>query len=501
MSSQRALPVDPTSATRSGRSEASGHDEYAGHASERLALGLFLSNPPQLIQQVGPPPIVVGDAAAAAMVRRLAVGCWEPWERVRIDCLSPDPTWVRTCATELRDLADVGLVPTTWSPDGMHAALNRLLAEWVPPPSRKALAGGAVVYVWMEDQELACRLATTIAKDAPAARVAVASMPQHLDQARIGHLGNLCVVDPAEGLPAARPENLLPGVLLREAGSWPDDVSSLFGRLRRGSGKPGIAGPGEVLGVSKQSSRVVAALIECAAQVPSILASVGIRLEETVSASAPDLLLGPSELIAVASRILEATGASGGTGTRGESFARALELASRLPCLVFRAGWRPIRPLGPHSVSSDEITVLAQQAHARYLVTSTRTANATNSDVAAAWEGLTAFDQNSSRAQVADIPVKLALAGSEWARDHEAAHFTFDDSTVETLAQHEHRRWSHYQRRNGRGGNVLVVPWGDLSEVEREYDREPVRAIPQLLATIGMAVVSAREFKEVTTGK
>jgi homoserine dehydrogenase len=60
----------------------------------------------------------------------------------------------------------------------------------------------------------------------------------------------------------------------------------------------------------------------------------------------------------------------------------------------------------------------------------------------------------------------------------------FSPDTVEQLAEKEHERWRSAEApRNP--GHPSLVPWDELSEEEKEKDREAIRGIPQLLASAG----------------
>jgi hypothetical protein len=75
----------------------------------------------------------------------------------------------------------------------------------------------------------------------------------------------------------------------------------------------------------------------------------------------------------------------------------------------------------------------------------------------------------------------------------------FGPDEVERLAREEHDRWARDLRRDGwqptdgpkdpdRKLHPLLVSWEELSEEEREKDRDPVRALPRMLAEAGLEV-------------
>ncbi len=66
---------------------------------------------------------------------------------------------------------------------------------------------------------------------------------------------------------------------------------------------------------------------------------------------------------------------------------------------------------------------------------------------------------------------------------------------IEMLAKAEHDRWATCKRLAGwRSGPVRdnalrihpdLVPWSDLTDATQDYDRDPVRKLPELLCSIG----------------
>jgi TrkA-N domain/RyR domain len=82
--------------------------------------------------------------------------------------------------------------------------------------------------------------------------------------------------------------------------------------------------------------------------------------------------------------------------------------------------------------------------------------------------------------------------------DPKAPGFAFTEQEVEELARAEHERWCRDLEREGwRYGDVKdpagklhpsLVPWSELPESERDKDRDPVRALPELLALVGFEI-------------
>jgi hypothetical protein len=108
------------------------------------------------------------------------------------------------------------------------------------------------------------------------------------------------------------------------------------------------------------------------------------------------------------------------------------------------------------------------------------------------WEELDETLREANRANVQDIPAKLARIGCVMvtSRGREAA-FSFTAEEIEALARVEHERWvSHEAHRGDRLTSFL--PWDELPESQRDKDRDMVRGIPAILARAGYAVLRVR---------
>jgi hypothetical protein len=119
---------------------------------------------------------------------------------------------------------------------------------------------------------------------------------------------------------------------------------------------------------------------------------------------------------------------------------------------------------------------------------------------------LVPFDQlppelrEQNRDSVREIPAKLAAVGYAIVAGAGAGDspFAFTPDEVERLAELEHRRWTEVHRAAGwRAGPTTdrsarrhpnLVPWADLPEADKEKDRVLVRAIPGLLAGVGLRI-------------
>lgn len=120
------------------------------------------------------------------------------------------------------------------------------------------------------------------------------------------------------------------------------------------------------------------------------------------------------------------------------------------------------------------------------------------------WERLPEGFRNSNRLQADHIPVKLLSVGW-YAADRPASSadtlVDFSQRTdehrkeVDLLAEIEHRRWIAERRLAGwvRGGrnpalrqSPYLIPWSDLAENIKDYDRQVVEALPRQLDLRGL---------------
>jgi hypothetical protein len=129
------------------------------------------------------------------------------------------------------------------------------------------------------------------------------------------------------------------------------------------------------------------------------------------------------------------------------------------------------------------------------------------------WADLDESRKEAMRSQARDIPVKLRMVNcviaplSDWA----ATDFMFTAEEIEALAIEEHDRWCRERRADGwtlakfpddpanarplmeeakrRKQTPYLVPWEQLPPDSAEIDRLSVRAIPAVLASVGLQVM------------
>jgi class 3 adenylate cyclase/tetratricopeptide (TPR) repeat protein len=144
---------------------------------------------------------------------------------------------------------------------------------------------------------------------------------------------------------------------------------------------------------------------------------------------------------------------------------------------------------------------LAKTSHERYCIEAkARGETPLTNRAMRPWEELPEDLKDANRAQVADIPNKLRLIGYELASSHglHPAKIDLSDAQIEELAIREHYRWMNDRVRHGwtygprrddaRKYHPLLIPWEELSEPEREKDRDTIRHLPRLIEKTGFRV-------------
>ncbi|MGE0142334.1 MAG: RyR domain-containing protein [Planctomycetota bacterium] len=115
------------------------------------------------------------------------------------------------------------------------------------------------------------------------------------------------------------------------------------------------------------------------------------------------------------------------------------------------------------------------------------------------WQDLDDSLRESNRALAADVSVKLQLIGA-WIVAHPTPNFEFTADEIERLATCEHERWNAERIAAGwtlgdrdvaNKKTPYLVPYADLPEDVRGYDRDAVRNIPRVLHSIGLGIERA----------
>jgi voltage-gated potassium channel Kch len=133
------------------------------------------------------------------------------------------------------------------------------------------------------------------------------------------------------------------------------------------------------------------------------------------------------------------------------------------------------------------IDTRARTAHERYLRVATAAGAAPGSRPALVpWDELPEDYRNANRAQADHIPIKLRAIGITTL----TADTQFTSDQIEHLSRMEHARWSadrliqgwtHGPRNDAAKTHDCLIPYDQLSEAEKEKDREVVRSIPSLM--------------------
>jgi len=117
----------------------------------------------------------------------------------------------------------------------------------------------------------------------------------------------------------------------------------------------------------------------------------------------------------------------------------------------------------------------------------------------AEWEELPEHLRESNRQQAADIFEKLRAIGCtvHEVGDGDVNALRFSDGEIERMAEMEHDRWTVERLADGwtpgardvhAKTSPYLVSWEELPEEVREWDREAVRPIPELLAAVGLEI-------------
>jgi hypothetical protein len=120
------------------------------------------------------------------------------------------------------------------------------------------------------------------------------------------------------------------------------------------------------------------------------------------------------------------------------------------------------------------------------------------------WSALDESLKKSNRAHARHIGVKLRSIGCEITplRDWQARDFTFTSDELEMLSILEHDRWADEKIAAGwtlgdedakLKKDPHLVPWHDLPRDIAEWDTNFVRAIPAMLAAVGLQIVDVNE--------
>jgi hypothetical protein len=109
------------------------------------------------------------------------------------------------------------------------------------------------------------------------------------------------------------------------------------------------------------------------------------------------------------------------------------------------------------------------------------------------WERVSERVREKNRRAARDIGHKLSAVGCRLApvRDWRCPLLVFTDAEVDRLARMEHERWLCERTANPEpadGPRTSLKAWDDLSETDRETNRNTVRRLPAFLALVGFQI-------------
>ncbi len=153
--------------------------------------------------------------------------------------------------------------------------------------------------------------------------------------------------------------------------------------------------------------------------------------------------------------------------------------------------------------STHELT--ARAIHEEYLQRGTESGlGALTNPAMKSWEELPEFYREANRRQADDIFKKLKMIQvtiiplTDW----ESPLFQFPLGEIEFLAQMEHARWMKERLNNGWSYGQIrdeghmkhpcMIPYEQLSEEEKEKDRESIRAIPKIIRKVDLDLISLK---------
>lgn len=462
--------VDDAALAAAWRAE--GH--HATSRTEALATAALRAVPPSPPDLAAPPPIVVGDTALAVeLARRIVVGWPRAGDPFDVHCVARDGA--NHLATATGGLASTLSIDEALDLDAVAAAIDDRIVAWSAPPVGHGTVTGPTLYIVASDDD-APELATTLAARFPTARTCLV-WPGEARDATPGvvtitpatHLADL-------GVLLMTPEVALAEEICTEVAGWPLDIATLFGPI-----DPPADRAHPLASLPKATRAAIEGL---ARHVAGLLVELGLMVD---SESGPArVILSPAELRLLRDRLVELVPAPEGVPD-AEHAQRALELAARLPTLLARTGRHPRRPDGYTDPFAD-VADLAVGVHSAYQRALQRLGLA-RATADLRFDELGPFEQESNRAQLADVPAKLAAVGLTVRVSHSPDTFVLSAEVVDRLAELEHRRWFQFERRNGRCDHTVAVPWDQLDEPFKELNRQVIRALPGILVGGGLEIV------------
>lgn len=168
---------------------------------------------------------------------------------------------------------------------------------------------------------------------------------------------------------------------------------------------------------------------------------------------------------------------------------------------------RNIKPYGlPSKVCSQEVIIggtldrKARAIHDDYLKKRKKTSGFGSKEADVSWENLSQEYKDSNRKAADHMGVKMRGIGCEIvSKDDPRSSATFSEEEIEKLSELEHRRWNAErslsgwtfgkQKNDKTRKTPYLIDWKDLSEDIKDYDRNTVKNIPNVLGLVGLKVV------------
>ena len=459
----------------------------------QLALETLRLCPPFPSDAAVPDPVVVGDGPLAAeLTRRIILGWQHDGWRPRVLCLSERTGWAGDLVQKFGDAVQVEQM--TPLPACVEARVNEFRDTWVPPEKGRGTVGGIRVYLALTESSKAVTIARELLEDPTTHIGLVVDQNTHWEDLfkDVSDRVRLISRDALLADPKVLERNeadLLRSELRRDAESWPPDSPSLFSTdIVRDENS------GEIVDVTPDTLRLdlgVHLLTRDNAKAAREVLEAGGMKAETGIPLAPAPLAGPSQLRSMQLKLRNLLAeAMPGNADIHDVQQWALDLASRLPEMMQRSGWT-VTSDTPPLLDSESIERLAERVHESYQQQALAEGNPTGSQlVETPREKLSEFNKSSNRAVVLDYPVKLASVGLDWRRSTTPAPApALTDEQILTLSVAEHRRWSHFQRRNGREGHHFNKPWDELTKGQQSLDENVVNTMGLLLASEGIEII------------
>lgn len=459
----------------------------------QLALETLRLCPPFPSDAAVPDPVVVGDGPLAAeLTRRIILGWQHDGWRPHVLCLSERTGWAGDLVQKFGDAVQVEQM--TPLPACVEARVTDFRDTWVPPEKGRGTVGGIRVYLALTESSKAVTIARELLEDPTTHIGLIVDQNTHWKDLfkDVSDRVQLISRDTLLADPKVLERNeadLLRAELRRDAESWPPDSPSLFSTdIVRDENS------GEIVDVTPDTRRLelgVHLLTRDNAKAAREVLEAGGMKAETGIPLAPAPLAGPSQLRSMQLKLRNLLAeAMPGNADIHDVQQWALDLASRLPEMMQRSGWT-ITSDTPPLLDSESIERLAKRVHESYQQQALAEGNPTGSQlVETPWEKLSEFNKSSNRAVVLDYPVKLASVGLDWRRSTTPAPApALTDEQILTLSVAEHRRWSHFQRRNGREGHHFNKPWNELTKGQQSLDENVVNTMGLLLASEGIEII------------